>query len=212
MVTDAVGDVMELSEAVAWDLVAMLILFGVWDFSDAFWMALLHKGERRFFTTRVGSKILWIPPHGAGRQRYSSNVVKLWRSVTTSCCRVLGRRHARLSLHVDDILVAFLDTLVGARRDFALVVLLWLALGLPLALKKTEFGRRVARSSGIFEAVTTRVTRSFGYNTEVTVLTMKNLRRNVIPIKSSDPRSESARRWRAQYLLGRLPSDLYGRR
>jgi len=47
---------MELSEADARNLVAMLILFGVLDFSDAFWMIPLHKSERRFFTTRIGSK------------------------------------------------------------------------------------------------------------------------------------------------------------
>ena len=74
---------------------------------------------------------------------------------------VLGRKRARLNLYADDTLVAFLNTLVGARRDFALVVLLWLALGLPLALKKAEFGRRVARTSGIFDAVTTRFGEKF---------------------------------------------------
>jgi len=94
---------------------------------------------------------------------------------------------------VDDTLVAFWITLVGARRDFALVVLLWLALGLPLALKKAEFGRRVTWTSGIFDAVTTRFGRKFRIQLtvevksdtveEVTELTMKNLRRNVMPIK-----------------------------
>jgi len=147
---------MELSEADAWNLVAMLILFGVWDSSDAFWMIPLHKGERRFFTTRIGSK-----SYGFLRTAQGGRDTPLtWSSFGALLARplqsVLGRRRARLNLHVDDTLVAFLNTLVGARRDFALVVLLWLALGLPLALKKTEFGRRVARSSGIFDAVTTR--------------------------------------------------------
>jgi len=106
---------------------------------------------------------------------------------------VPGRKRAHRNRHVGDTLVAFLITLVGARRDFALVVLLRLALGLPLALKKAEFGRRVTWTSAISDVVTTRfgekcrrqLTVAIKSDTveEVTVLTMKNLRWNVMPIK-----------------------------
>jgi len=192
-VTDAVGDVMELSEADARDLVAMLILFGVLDFSDAFWVIPLQKSERRFFTTRIGSKSYMFLHTAQGSRgapltwsRFGAPLARLMQGI-------LGRKRACLNLYVDDTLVAFLITLVGARRDFALIVLLWLALGLLLALKKAVLGRRVTWTSGIFDAVTTRFDEKFRLQLtvevksdtvkEVTELTTKNLRWNVMPIK-----------------------------
>jgi len=51
-VTDAVSDAMEMATDEAGEHDTML--FGVLDFTDAFWMIPLHKSERRFFTTKVG--------------------------------------------------------------------------------------------------------------------------------------------------------------
>ena len=55
-VSDAVSDIMELSETdMSLDL-EVLILMGVLDFTDAFWMIPLHKSERRYFVTRIGDR------------------------------------------------------------------------------------------------------------------------------------------------------------
>lgn len=138
-VADAVTDFMDLSGTEAALALALLVMFGVLDSTDAYWMIPLHKKERRYFTTRI-------------RQRYfvflrtaqdSRGVPLTWSRFGALLARLLQGvievAAARPNLYVDDTL-AFLEILESNTSEFAVVVYIWMASGLPLALRKAVFG------------------------------------------------------------------------
>ena len=73
---------------------------------------------------------------------------------------VLGADRVRIELYVDDTFLAFFNTEHGCREDFSIVVYIWAALGLPLALKKADFATNVAWTSG---GVQRRQVEDFGW-------------------------------------------------
>jgi len=166
-VTDAVSDAMEMATDEAGENDTML--FGVLDFTDAFWMIPLHKSERRFFTTKVGQTFYVFLKTAQGSRgapltwsRFGALVARLMQGV-------FKPRRGRINLYVDDSLLILVNTLWNCRRDFAMVVLLWLALGLPLALRKAEFGSKVTWTSGVFKATTYRVLCKFKIRLSVSI-------------------------------------------
>jgi len=154
-VTDAVADVMDLS--LANTVGGFLLQIGVLDFADAFWLIPLHRRERRFFTTRIGRRFFAFLKTAQGSRgapltwsRFGALLARLIQSV-------IGAHRGRLELYVDDTFLAFYNTASGGRADFATVVYLWTALGLPLTLKKAGFGTSITWTSGVFTVTTAKL-------------------------------------------------------
>jgi len=97
-------------------------------FADAFWLIPLHRRERSFYTTRIGRPLTW--------SRFGALLARLIQSV-------IGAHRGRLELYVEDTFLAFYNTASGGRADFATVIYLWTALGLPLTLRKAGFGTSI---------------------------------------------------------------------
>jgi hypothetical protein len=149
-VTDAVGDVMELSACPSVGAEAYTMMLGVLDFSDAFWLIPLHKDERRFFTTKLRGRFYAFLRTAQGSRGAPLTWSRFGALLTRLMQGILGGNHARLDLYVDDTFLVFMNTEANCRRDFALVVYLWTAIGLPLSLPKADFGRRITWTSGLF--------------------------------------------------------------
>jgi len=190
-VTDAVADVMGLS--LNESLGALLIQLGVLDFADAFWLIPLHRRERRYFTTKIGDKFFAFLRTAQGSRGAPLTWSRFGALLARLIQGVLGTMRARVNLYVDDTFLAFCNTLQGCKRDFALVIYVWIALGLPLTLKKADFGARITWTSAVFAVTTTKL---HGHSRvrlvvqvkpdtveEVTTLTKEYRKTNVISTK-----------------------------
>ena len=95
-VTDAVSDVMDLSAANSES--AYIMMVGVLDFSDAFWLIPLHREERRFFTTRVRGKFYAFSHTAQGGRGAPLTWSRFGALLSRLVQGVLGGNHARLDL------------------------------------------------------------------------------------------------------------------
>ena len=64
---------------------------------------------------------------------------------------VIDTRVSKHNLYVEGTLLVFLGTLARCRTCFATVVYIWVALGLPLALKKAALETTVAWTSAVLK-------------------------------------------------------------
>eukprot|EP00971_Amphidinium_carterae_P152120 3015172-Amphidinium_carterae.1 len=95
---------------------SMLVL----DFSQAFWQLPIWPGERKYFTTKVG-------------EVYYAHL-----RVAQGSRAVLGPDTTRLACYVDDPVATLSGPTAYQSRQVAHLILLWCALGLPLAFHKGQ--------------------------------------------------------------------------
>ena len=168
-VSNAISGIIELSETDMSLDPEVLVLMGVIDFSDAFWMIPLRKSEQRYFVTRIcGRYFVFLRTAQGSRgapltwSRFGALLARLMQGV-------IDTRVSKLNLYVDDTLLAFLGTLTHCRMCFATVVFIWVALGLPLALNKAAFGTTVVWTSAVLKATTIKTNRTRRISVEVKV-------------------------------------------
>jgi len=153
-VSNAISGIIELSETDMSLDPEVLVLMGVIDFSDAFWMIPLRKSEQRYFVTRICGRYFVFLCTAQGsigapltRSRFGALLARVMRGV-------IDTRASTLIQYVDDTLLAFLGTHTHCRTCFATVAYIWVALGLPLALKKAAFGTTVIWTSAALKVTT----------------------------------------------------------
>ena len=132
-ISDAIADALEMVSHLE---PGQEIDWPVLDFVDAFWNALLCHSERRFFTGKIADKYFTFLQATQG----SRSGPLSWAAVVSfplffeqaSGTPPKARETLRLQTFVDDPLFC----VCGSQRKMALVVLVWRALGFPLAFQK----------------------------------------------------------------------------
>jgi len=170
------------------------VALGTLDVSDVFWLIPPHRGERRFFVTKSGKKYYVFLRAVQSSRGAPPTWSKFGASISRLTQGALGLDAARLERYVNDTFLAFFGLRTDNRVEFAIVVYLWAALGLPLTLHKADYGTRVAWTSGVIHVVTTRtqvnkctvravvqVMQVTG--DEVTEITTAFRRLNVVPVR-----------------------------
>ena len=99
---------------------------------------------------RVSVGILYFLKDGARQPGCTSYLVSVRSAAGQAYAGRPRGDNARLDLYVDDTFIVFKNTFANCRRDFAIVVFLWTALGLPLSLPKADFGQSITWTSGVF--------------------------------------------------------------
>jgi hypothetical protein len=183
---------------VAFDILDSLAKFGfepgdgiellVLDFSDAFWNIPLAAEERRFFVGQLRGKFYVFLRAAQG----SRNGPLAWAGVISLVMRLVqavfwerGVCPVRLNTYVDDPLAMIRGTVAERRRLIAMLILLWRALGLPLAFSKGCLGRSVGWIGLVVEVQvhSVIVTISAARIAELLSLTVEALAGNVVSRK-----------------------------
>ena len=146
-ISDAIADALEMmSHLEPGQEVEWLVL----DFVDAFWNVPLRHSERRFFTGKIADKFYIFLRAAQG----SRNGPLSWAamvSLALRCAQSLffeqpsgtppeARETLRLQTFVDDPVFCIRGSQQARARKMALVVLVWRALGFPLAFQKVARG------------------------------------------------------------------------
>ena len=114
------------------------------DISDAFWLIPLLPSERKFFVFKFRGKYYVYLYTAQG----SRGAPLTWGRVGALLCRltqgVLPGDRARLSMFVDDPLLAVRGPKRRRRRLAYILITVWSALGFPLAFRTGDFETKVA--------------------------------------------------------------------
>ena len=144
-VTDAVSDALHLaSQCKKGECVEQLIA----DVSDAFWLVPLEPRERRFFVAKFRGKFLVFLRTAQGSRTAPLTFCTIMSLATRLVQSVLMLNHdrtgygegARVQVYTDDPWVVTKGTPEQIDRCFAIVLLLWDLLGLPIATHKATRG------------------------------------------------------------------------
>ena len=114
----------------------------VLDFSDWFYQIPLAQSERKYFAFKFGNKyaVYLTQPQGSRNApvvcgRVAAYIGRLTQGVIQAC-------NMRLQIYVDDPIISAIGTRQERRLHFALLILLWEAVGIGLAYKKGDIGRQ----------------------------------------------------------------------
>jgi len=128
----------------------------VLDFSDAYWQLPLRDDERKYFcaTAKIRGKRKYLSflraPQG------STNSGLLWGRLAALIMRLtqslFHESEVNLMCYVDDPLAALMGTPAVRRRNAALMVLVWEALGFKLAYAKGQLDSEVTWIGGTMRA------------------------------------------------------------
>ena len=145
-VTDVVYDILDSlakDELLNGEGIELLVL----DFVDAFWNIPLSTEERRFFVGKLRGK-LYVFLRAAQAQG-SRNGPLVWAGVISLAIRPVhavfweyGKCPLRINIYVDDPICIVRGTPEQRRRRIAVLILLWRALGLPLAFRRALWANR----------------------------------------------------------------------
>ena len=120
------------------------------DFKDAFFIMPNHPEERRFFVIQHGGKYIVFLKTTQGSRGAPLTWARLAALVSRFTQAVIGTATARISTYVDDPIVVSVAPKARRDRTFAIVLLLWSALDLPLSLTKAVRGFSVSWTSAKF--------------------------------------------------------------
>eukprot|EP00439_Symbiodinium_sp_Y106_P062067 s1806_g9.t1 len=116
----------------------------VLDFTDWFYQVPLAHAERKYFAFKFGNKyaVYLTQPQGSRNApvvcgRVAAYIGRLTQGVIHAC-------NMRLQIYVDDPIISAIGTREERRLHFALLILLWEAMGIGLAYKKGAIGREVS--------------------------------------------------------------------
>jgi hypothetical protein len=185
--TDVAFDILDCitkNELLPDEAIELLVL----DFVDAFWNIPLAPEERKFFVGMLRGKLYVFLRAAQG----SRNGPLAWAGVISLVMRLVqsvfweyGRCPLRLNTYVDDPLCVIRGTRQERHMKICLLVLLWRALGLPLAFQKGCRGTGVAWIGLFLEVKSAEVdiTISETRVSELLSLTIEALSQNVVSIK-----------------------------
>ena len=180
-----------------------LIEFLIADFRDAFFILPNHPSERRFFAISFDNKILVFKKTTQGSRGAPLTWARLAALVTRLTQSVTRVANSRISTYVDDPIVVAVGSTTQRRRIFATTLLIWSALGLPLALEKAQIGRKVTWTSAVFQPTSHGLEVSVKENiiAETVELCEKFLKSNYVTHK--DLRSQIGK---AMHIAGLVPT------
>jgi len=121
--------------------------FFVLDFTEAFWQLPLAPVERRFFVARFRRKMRQLYIIFLRLAQGSRNAPLCWGRVGALLMRLTQSLFpldvVRLACFVDDPIAVIRGTESEQQLIVCIIVLVWAALGFPLALPKGQYGKRV---------------------------------------------------------------------
>jgi hypothetical protein len=183
---DVTHDVLDLmATAKKMGLPTHLIEFLIADFKDAFFILPNKRSERKWFVVFFrGAYYIFLRTTQGSRgapltwARFAALITRLTQSVTDTVT-------SRINTYVDDPIVAILEPQQCRDTKYAMVLIIWSVLGLPLSLKKAVRGKSVTWTSAIFcpiaEGIIVRIKEELVVDATDMVRTM--LSKNLISIK-----------------------------
>ena len=120
------------------------------DFKDAFFILPNHPEERRYFVIMFRGKYIVFLKTTQGSRGAPLTWARLAALVARFTQAVIGTATARISTYVDDPIVVSVAPKAQRDKTFAMVLLLWSALDLPLSLTKAVRGFTVSWTSAKF--------------------------------------------------------------
>ena len=123
------------------------------DFKDAFFLIPNKHEERRYFVVQFQNLYYVFLKTAQGSKAAPLTWARVAALITRLTMSVLGTTQARINTYVDDPLVSTIGTKQQRDRCFALAILVWGALGLPLSLTKASRGNAVTWISGTFQNI-----------------------------------------------------------
>ena len=124
--------------------------FLIADFKDAFFILPNHPEERRYFVVMHRGKYTVFLKTTQGSRGAPLTWARLAALVARFTQAVIGTATARISTYVDDPIVVSVAPKNQRDKTFAMVLLLWSALDLPLSLTKAVRGFTVSWTSAKF--------------------------------------------------------------
>ena len=120
------------------------------DFKDAFFIMPNHPEERKYFVILHRGKYIVFLKTTQGSRGAPLTWARLAALVARFTQAVIGTATARISTYVDDPIVVSVAPKAQRDKTFAMVLLLWSALDLPLSLTKAVRGFTVSWTSAKF--------------------------------------------------------------
>ena len=106
--------------------------------------------ERKFFAATFRGKVYVFVRTTQGSRGAPLTWARVAALITRLTMSVLGPEQNRMSTYVDDPLISSVGTQKERHRHFALALMVWGALRLPLSLKKAKIGKEITWISGHF--------------------------------------------------------------
>ena len=123
------------------------------DFKDAFFIVPNKKLERKFFVVLFRGKYYVFLRTAQGSKGAPLTWARVAALITRLTISVLGASETRISTYADDPMVSSVGTPEERNKTFALALLMWGALGLPLSLSKAKKDKAVTWISGTFQSI-----------------------------------------------------------
>jgi hypothetical protein len=183
---DVAYDVMDLmAAAIRLGLNPEEIEFLIADFKDAFFIVPNRSDERKWFVVKFRGKFYIFLRTTQGSRGAPLTWARVAALITRLTQSVIDVATSRINTYVDDPIIALLGPQSERDLKYAMVLLVWSALGLPLSLEKAVRGRSVTWTSAIFtpgmRCLWVEVKKAI--IEDATALTETFLKRNVTPVK-----------------------------
>ena len=183
---DVVHDVLDLmATAKKLGISLELLEFLIADFKDAFFILPNKRSERKWFVVMFRGEVYVFLRTTQGSRgapltwaRFAALITRLTQSVTDVAS-------TRINTYVDDPIVAALGPQAERDLKYAMVLIIWSTLGLPLSLEKAVRGKSVTWTSAIFTPVPEgiKVQIKEAIVKDATEMIQKMLRTNTVSMK-----------------------------
>jgi hypothetical protein len=148
---DAINQTLTLM-ALVFDMCNMGTDLFVLDFTEAFWQMPLHSSERKFFAAMIERHGIRLFIIFLRMVQGSRSAPLCWARLAALLMRLtqslFDQDRFRIMCFVDDPIAAITGTLLERRLCVATVVLVWEALGFPLAYRKGQLSKHVTWIGG----------------------------------------------------------------
>ena len=159
--------------------------FLIADFKDAFFIIPNRSDERKWFVVSFRGEIYVFMRTTQGSRGAPLTWARFAALISRMTQAILDSKSTRINTYVDDPIIVALGPKKERDMKYAMVLLVWSALGLPLSLEKAVRGLAVTWTSAIFTpgpwCVTVEVKRAI--IEDVASLVNRFLSKNVIPTK-----------------------------
>ena len=183
---DVVHDVLDImATALKAGLPMELLEFLIADFKDAFFIIPNKKSERKWFAVMYRGEVyifLRTTQGSRGAPLTWARFIALIARLTQS---VIDTTSTRINTYVDDPIIAALAPSAEKDLKFAMILIIWSTLGLPMSLEKAVRGQSVTWTSAIFtpipEGIIVQIKEAIVVDATETV--QKMLTRNTVSLK-----------------------------
>ena len=155
------------------------------DIKDAFFLLPNYPSERRFFVVSFKNKYYTWLKVAQGSTAAPLTWARVAAAITRMTMAILRSDRCRMSTYVDDPLLSCFGSPETRRQHFAITLLTWGALRLPLSLSKAKLGKSIMWISGCFTKIPRgiRVTIKQELLDDVKNMIMLMLSQNLVKVK-----------------------------